>query len=118
MHRMLRFWVSHPGLAAFATALIVSTASAADASASISLVDAYRAAVKNTEPVAIEQARQVQTSERVSEARSGLLPNLSLNAGYLRQQTPDSAYTGGSTLDPNQSNARLTALQPLFRGFR
>jgi len=82
------------------------------------LQDAYEAALIKNESVGIQESRVLQADERVSQAQSGLLPRLSFSAGFTHQDPSGSTATATRAFtDPNQTQARITANQTIFRGF-
>jgi len=95
----------------------VATPVAIPERAPVTLDQAYRATLNLNEDVA-NQAELVQQAElQYSQAKGALFPTVNANASYLRQQTPP---TGTATnISPSeQETVKLTATQPLFRGFR
>jgi outer membrane protein len=83
----------------------------------VDLEQSFRAALARSELVASQKELLVQQEEIYSQARGGLLPSISAFGSYLIQETPTNAV--GSTISPStQPHARITATQPLFRGFR
>jgi outer membrane protein len=82
-----------------------------------SLSDIYALALKRAETVQIQDEAVTQADELVSQAKGSMLPNVSASALFLKQEAPSSAL--GDNISPSdQSTVRLTAIQPLFRGFR
>jgi outer membrane protein len=80
-------------------------------------LDEYYAAALNRSEVVANQVELIrQAEERYTQARAGLLPSLDGVAAYMRQERVPSSSSG--SLAPNQSSARLTVTQPIFRGFR
>jgi len=95
----------------------VSASAAIPESAPVSLEQAYRATLNLNEDVA-NQAELVQQAElQYSQAKGALFPTVNANASYLRQQTPPSG-TATNISPSEQETVKLTATQPLFRGFR
>ena len=81
------------------------------------LDDCYAAALKQSETVASQAGVIAQEEERLKQARGSLLPTVTGTASYLWQQTPSNNLSG--TLFPStQPLVKLSAAQPLFRGFR
>ena len=78
----------------------------------LSLSECYRAALKRSETLAIQEQALVQASELEKQAVAALLPSISASATLLRQDLPAS-----NTLH-EQNTVKLTATQPLFHGFR
>jgi outer membrane protein len=81
------------------------------------LKQAFDAALEKTETYRLQQSVRNQVDEQVTQAKGAILPSLDLNASYLRQD--DSPATGSTSAftRQDQSTARLTLSQPLFRGF-
>lgn len=78
----------------------------------LTLEQVYRAALKNTESVRIAKQREIQAKEKIEQADGALLPNLSASAAYQRLDD-----TGQPNFDTDNSTAKLSLQQPLFRGF-
>lgn len=96
-------------------ALVLLVAAGSPLLAAITLNDAFKAAVDKTETVPIQQSEVIQAQERVTTGVGRVLPNLSFQASYLRQEAPD---TGTNAFNrPDQSAAKFTLVQPLFHGF-
>lgn len=82
-----------------------------------SFEDCYRAALHRSEAFAGQSELVFQAEERLSQARSGILPSVSAIGTQTWQEAPASSV--GSSLFPAvQPLVKLTATQPLFRGFR
>jgi len=81
------------------------------------LNDCFTDALKRSETLAESGESIVQAEEQLRQARGAILPNLTLNYSYLRQD--DHAYTPAlAQSDPaNQTDLNVTLAQPLFRGF-
>ncbi len=79
------------------------------------LLQAYRSAIKKTEPVAIQESLTTQAEESVTQARGYLFPTLTGVGTYTRQDQPPnpSVFTLA-----DQYNAKLMVTQPIFHGFR
>jgi outer membrane protein len=77
----------------------------------VSLKDAYQAALDKTESAAILDARATQASERVSQAKGAIFPELSLKSNYIRQQSLPNTRSESSEI-------KFNLIQPVFRGFR
>lgn len=82
----------------------------------IDLKKAFEAALSNTEAIPLQEAKEKQVEERVSQALSGVFPRLSVVGSYTRIDDP--GQTGAFVADLNQHSAKLTATQPLFHGFK
>jgi outer membrane protein TolC len=67
----------------------LATALTAQAAEPLLLDDYYRAALRRSEVVAVQQELITQAQERYEQATSALLPNLEGGAAYTRQ------YSGG-----------------------
>jgi outer membrane protein len=92
---------------------IVLDASLAQA---VTLKDSFRAALSRSELVASQRELLVQQDELLQQAQGSLLPTISATASELWQQVPPG---GSSPANPSvQPFAKLSAQQPLFRGFR
>jgi outer membrane protein len=98
-------------------AAAASEAPAAAKPASLTLEDAFRAALQRSETLAQQAELITQAEERYRQTVGGVLPSLSLNASYGVQDNPDRA-NAGSLSPTTQPLVRLTAVQPLFRGLR
>jgi outer membrane protein len=82
-----------------------------------SLSDVYQLALKRAETVQIQDELLTQADELVSQSKGAMLPTISGSGVFLKQQTPSSTV-GSSIFPSSQSTLKLTAVQPLFRGFR
>lgn len=82
-----------------------------------SLIDAFRAAVQRSETIGIQDELIDQAHEVNSQAFGAILPTLNGGFNFLKQETPINA-TGNSIYPATQNTGKLTADQPLFRGFR
>ena len=88
---------------------------ASAAAAPLTLDDYYAAALKRSEVVATQSELIRQAEERYRQARGTLLPTVDAIATHT--QIDDGA--ADTTANPTrQRNSRITATQPLFRGFR
>lgn len=82
-----------------------------------SLKEAYLAALHQSETIGIQKELLTQTDEQLNQAKGALLPAINGAFNYTKQPTPSSSI--GSSISPsNQTTAKITADQPLFRGFR
>jgi outer membrane protein len=82
----------------------------------VTLNDSYRAALVRSEVVATQGELLTQQEELFKQAKGGLLPTVAAVGQDFWQQTPPGGATAGS---PSvQPLAKITAQQPLFRGFR
>lgn len=100
--------------AGLATPLAFALPQAPTVQTTLTLDDAYRAALAQSEVLASQTEAVTQAEERYRQALSGVLPRLDLNAGYTAQDR-----TGSTSFFPaSQPQVRLTATQPIFRGLR
>lgn len=81
------------------------------------LKDAYQAARLQSETVAIQQELLDVANELDTQSKSALFPTISGTGTFLTQPVPESA-TGASLYPGSQNTVKITAAQPLFRGFR
>jgi outer membrane protein len=81
----------------------------ADKPGSLTLEEAFRAALRRSETLATQQELVVQAEENYKQAWGSILPAVGASYSYLRRDTQSSA-TG--------QTAKVTIDQPLFRGFR
>lgn len=81
--------------------------------ASVGFESAYQAALSK-EANQIRKSETIVAGERVSETFGQVLPKLTLNGTYTRQQAP--ANTASSQLKADQWYARFTLSQPIFHG--
>ena len=96
--------------------LAIRPGHAADA---LTLDDYFTAAMRRSEVVATQTELIRQAEERNNQAASALLPTINGVASYTWQDTPPptASLTTPSNLT-RQPLAKVTATQPLFRGFR
>lgn len=85
---------------------------AAEKSGGLSFLECYRAALKRSETVGIQDQAFVQANELEKQAKAILVPQLSANATFLLQQQENAA------VQSRQDTIRLTGTQTLFHGFR
>lgn len=78
----------------------------------LTFLECYRAALKRSETVGIQDQAFVQANELEKQARAILVPQISANATFLRQQPTDPSVSS------SQDTIRLTGTQTLFHGFR
>jgi len=89
----------------------------ATAQASVSLQDAYKAALKRSETLSSQEKLMLIAEERYDQAKGNILPNLSGRASYMIQDRP--ADPLAATFFPReQPEVKLTLRQPIFRGLR
>ena len=81
------------------------------------LRDAYLSALDRSETVNIQKELLDQAGEIDAQAKGALFPTISGSFSYLRQPSPVNA-TGMSVSPSEQSTGKITAAQPIFRGFR
>jgi len=107
---------------AVAVGLVISCLSVAatdSVAVALTLDDYFAAALRRSEVVASQSELIHQAEERYQQATSSLLPTVNGVASYLWQEPlPTAAPTTSTTLLSRQPLAKLTATQPLFRGFR
>ena len=85
------------------------------ATAALTLDDYYAAALKRSEVVATQSELIRQAEERYRQAGASRLPTVDAIATRTRL---DDGATDATANPTRQRNSRLTATQPLFRGFR
>ncbi|MBI3546758.1 MAG: TolC family protein [Gammaproteobacteria bacterium] len=103
---------------AFACATFWVTIKLAVADDALTLDEYFVAALKRSEVVAIQSELIRQAEERYHQANSTLLPTVNASASYTWQD-PTPAGEFSTSISPNrQSLAKISATQPLFRGFR
>jgi outer membrane protein len=106
---------------ALACGLLICTAFPAGrgvAAQELTLDDYFAAAVRRSEVIATQSELIRQAEERYKQATAALLPTISGYGSYLWQ---DPLPTGAPSTPSNLSRqplAKVTATQPLFRGFR
>jgi outer membrane protein len=102
----------------FSLLCVVLAAAPARAAGPLTLADYYAAALKRSEVIATQSELIRQAEERTRQANAALLPTVSGFASRLwLDELPPGTSTTPSTFD-RQTLAKLTATQPLFRGFR
>ena len=89
-----------------------------DVAQALTLDEYYVAALKRSEVVAIQGELIRQAEEHHSQANAGVLPTVNGVASYTRQDPVPTGASANSTSPNRQSLAKLSATQPLFRGFR
>ncbi len=82
----------------------------------VTLPETYQHALKKNESYSIQESRVGQADERVSQAGGSILPNISLVGSFLRRDS--SNLPPGAFTRTEETNARITAVQPIFRGLR
>ncbi len=89
------------------------------AAEALALDDYFAAALERSEKIATQGELIVQAEERYRQADAALLPTVSGVASYTWQEPLASDVpTTSTTLLSRQPLAKLTATQPLYRGFR
>lgn len=96
----------------------VATARSVVAAEALTLDEYFVAAFKRSEVVATQSELIRQAEERYKQADAALYPTVNGVASYTRQDPVPAGETSTSTSPNRQSLAKLTATQPLFRGFR
>lgn len=101
--RILRLWAGGW--------LLMIPAAVGAAEPGFTLDDCFQAALKQSETLAGQTEQINQAEARYSQALAAVLPNFSLNGayGYAQEKAGPAA---------SQTVAKLSAVQPLFRGFR
>lgn len=84
----------------------------------VSLHDAFLSAVEKTETASLSQARVEQTEAKTDQVFAKFLPNLSIGANYLQQDTKGVRGSGAAILGGRQSYSRVTLSQSIFEGGR
>ncbi len=90
----------------------------AQATETLTLDQYYDAALKRSEVVATQGELIHQAEEHSNQANSALYPTVNGVAAYTRQDPIPSGDLSTSTSPNRQALAKVTATQPLFRGFR
>ena len=83
----------------------------------MTLVQAYEAALKQSESIEMQNELLIQSREVQLQGVGALMPSLVGSYTRLHQQSPTSV-TGASISPAEQSTTLITLQQPLFRGFR
>ncbi len=105
-------------LAVAVMTLLVTAAKTGHAAEALTLDEYFAAALKRSEVVATQGELIRQAEERYKQANSALRPTVNGVASYTRQDPIPAGELSTSTSPNRQSLAKLTATQPLFRGFR
>jgi len=105
-------------LAVAVMALPVIAANPGHAAGALTLDEYFAAALKRSEVVATQGELIRQAEEHYKQANSALRPTVNGVASYTRQDPIPAGELSTSTSPNRQSLARITATQPLFRGFR
>jgi outer membrane protein TolC len=105
-------------LAVGIVASTVATVRPVHAAEALTLDEYFAAALKRSEVVATQSELIHQAEEHYKQADSALRPTVNGVASYMRQDPVPAGDLSNSTSPNRQSLAKLTATQPLFRGFR
>ncbi len=108
-------------LAGFIALLVASSLAApafSAASGPYALVDAYKAALGQSESLSITGETITQAEMRYREAIATVVPNISLSGDLYHQYYLQGAPKSPFPAPDNQSFLRVSAVQPLFQGFR
>lgn len=100
---------------ALAAALLAAPASAADTK-TLTLDEAYSAALARSEAVAEKGETYEQVVAQISEIWSEVMPRLNLNANHFWQDTPGPGIS--FPLPANQNTVAINGHQPIFAGLR
>lgn len=98
--------------------LLVTAANSTQAADALTLDEYYAAALKRSEVIATQGELIRQAEERYKQANSAIRPTVSGVASYLRRDSVSSVDPSNPAPTDRSSLAKLTATQPLFRGFR
>lgn len=101
--------------------LFVSTAATvapAVAAEPLTLDDYFAAALRRSEVVATQTELIRQAEERYKQANAALYPTVNGVASYTRQDPVPAGESSTANFPNRQTLAKVTATQPLFRGFR
>lgn len=96
-------------------ALVAACLANAASGAPLTLDQLFKESLSRAETVQRQAARAAQAEERVGQATGALFPTVSATGSYLRQDAGSQGTIGGFGRT-EQSNARIMATQPLFRG--
>jgi len=105
-------------MAAGLLAWTVVTTTSAFAADALTLDDYFAAALKRSEVVATQSELIRQAEERYKQADSTLYPTVNGVASYTRQDPVPAGESSTANFPNRQTLAKVTATQPLFRGFR
>jgi outer membrane protein TolC len=82
-----------------------------------SFTDVYKIALERAFTVNVQQEIIIQDNELDTQARAALLP--SVTGSWVYQHQPSSDSSVGNSIQPNNQNTvKISADQPIFRGFR
>ena len=105
------------------TAILLFSATATCAAGSKASLDTcFKAALKQSETVALQQELINQAEQHLRQAIAAIMPGISGNLSYFTQDISflpqgTSASSSNGTL-PNQTTGKISATAPLFHGFR
>jgi len=116
MHARERYlYLLHCGMAVALSMCLPVSVQPGFAAGALTLDDAFQQALVRSEVVAAQGELIRQAEERYRQANAAILPTVSGVASYTWL---DSGAADTATNPNRQPHARLTATQPLFRGFR
>ena len=84
----------------------------------LSLKNCFKAALKRSEVLATQQELVVQAEENYHRAWGAILPAINGSYSYFHQDAPGLTSSGNTQSSAGQQTLKITADQPLFRGFR
>lgn len=84
----------------------------------ITLKDSFQAAVQQSERLSIQEENINQAEEKYRQAVGAVLPNASAGASYFWQDDQETVRPGAQPASTRQPLLKLSATQPIFRGFR
>lgn len=102
----------------FACLLAGAPSFSADTAVALSLDDYFAAALQRSEVIATQVESIRQAEERYQQASAALYPTVEGLASYTRQESVARRAVDGTTIPSRQPLVKLSATQPLFRGFR
>lgn len=98
--------------------VFILSASYAWAGEPLNLTDCFKAALKRSEILATQQEMVIQAEENYHRAWGAILPAVNSSYSYLRRNAPGFTSSGNTASSVGQQTLKITATQPLFRGFR
>ena len=99
-------------------AATVTTVGPVVAAEPLTLDDYFAAALKRSEVVATQTELIRQAEEQYKQANAALYPTVNGVASYTRQDPIPAGESSTANFPNRQTLAKVTATQPLFRGFR
>ena len=84
----------------------------------LTLNDCFKAALRRSDVLANQQELVAQAEENCRKARGVMLPDISGSYAYIHQSASGFDSSGNARASANQQTFKVTAGQPLFRGFR